>query len=72
MSTGYAKTEAAPGFSAITNDLKAVGPNYTDATMSVDDISLFCSNTLKLTAQSALLEAVTRIKVGGNDSQDDA
>ncbi len=55
-----------------TNDLKAVGPNYTDATMSVDDISIFCSNTLKLSAQFALLEAATCIKVGENDSQDDA
>ncbi len=54
-----------------TNDLKAVGPNYTDTTMSVDDISLFCSNPRKLTTQSAVPEAVTRIKVDGNDSQDD-
>ncbi len=43
------------------NDLKTVVPNGVEVAMFADDVSLFCSHPCKLTAQTAMQEAVTRV-----------
>ncbi len=43
------------------NDLKTVVPNGVEVAMFADNVSLFCSHPCKLTAQTAMQEAVTRV-----------
>ncbi len=43
------------------NDLKTAVPNGVEVAMFADDVSLFCSHRCKLTAQTAMQEAVTRV-----------
>ncbi len=43
------------------NDPKTVVPNGVKVAMFADDVSLFCSHPCKLTTQTAMQEAVTRV-----------
>ncbi len=43
------------------NDLKTFLPNDVEVAMFADDVSLFCSHPCKLTAQTTMQEAVTRV-----------
>ncbi len=48
-------------FQLYITDRKTVVPNGVEVAMLADDVSLFCSHWCKLTAQTAMQEAVTRV-----------